>query len=364
MAEYSRIASGVVTTLAGGGTAPINLPFVPNRIKMVNVDAIDDGADGDVVYAQWFSPMGQGTAAYDVLDTGNLQPRLASSGGFYTFAAGQVLQFGAKKQVVASTKGTTTNFQVTAHGYVDGDVVVFQGLYQSPTTGMVQMSGMPFTVSVVDANNFRVNWNSNTSNYTNLSGSPSGATVMQVLFPSLYIPGISFIEAITLGTTTTISTTTPHLLKVGQEVAFRIPPVWGTSQLNSLPNAVIPGSPIYGYVVAVSDAFNVVVSIDSSAFTAFNANQPIASVVGLTFPQMVPVGDVNTGGFPIYSGSPLYPPPTYLGATGQFSTINGPAIQGAFVNNTSQGFIIGPTVATGNEFTIYWEAYLDDITQY
>jgi hypothetical protein len=79
---------------------------------------------------------------------------------------------------------------------------------------------------------------------------------------------------------------------------------------------------------------------------------------------MVAVGDVNTGGFPIYSGSPLYPPPTYLNLTGSFSTINGPAIQGAFVNNTSQGFVIGTTVAPTGSQVIYWEAYLEDYSQY
>lgn len=363
MAEYSRIASGVAIVLSNGGTSPIGLPFLPDRISFVNYDAQASASADEVTKAWWNKPMGQGAAMYDFYDTGPVYSTgVTTTGGFSTFEGGQLLQFGAKKQIVSSTKGLPTTFTVTGHGYSTGDVVLFQGLYQSSTTGMPQMCGIPFAITVLNDNSFNVPWNSGGTNYTNLSASPVGATVMKVLYPSLYLPGCNFIDSITLGVTTSISFTTPHSYVIGQQVAFRIPPVWGTTQLNSLPNVVIPGSPIYGYVVDINDASSIDVNIDSSSFTAFNPNQPVASVSGLSFPQAVAVGDVNTGGFPISVGSPLYPPPTYLNLNGPFSTINGPAIQGAFVNNTSQGFVIGPTIAPTAGEHIYWEAYLDDLT--
>ena len=68
----------------------------------------------------------------------------------------------------------------------------------------------------------------------------------------------------------------------------------------------------------------------------------VSKVPGLSPPQMLSVGDVNTGGWPISNGSPLYPSPLVNGV----STINGPAIQGAFTNNTRQGFVIGNAVIT------------------
>jgi len=364
MAEYSRIAKGSVVTLAGGGTNPIYLPFLPDRVEFFNYTAMGTPTATQVVKAKWDVVMGQGAAAYDLYASGPAySSAVTTTGGISTFQGGLLLQFGAKKQVVSATKSASpTSFVVTAHGYKTGDVVVFQGLYQTSTTGMPQICNLPFAITVVDANTFTIVWNTSGSNYTSLSASPTGATVMQVLFPSLYIPGVSFVEAISLGTTTQVTTTSPHNLVVGQEVAFRIPSAWGTTQLNSLPNSQIPGSPIYGYVVQVVDSLNVVVSINSSSFTAFNVNQPVASVSGQNFPQMVAVGDVNTGGAPIYSGSPLYPPPQFLTLTGSISTINGPAIQGAFVNNTAQGFTIGSVVAPVGSQTIYWEAYLDDFS--
>ncbi len=195
----------------------------------------------------------------------------------------------------------------------------------------------------------------------------------KVLYPYLYQPGTCFISAITAPNGTTIptgtvqvDTTDAHNFVVGQEVAFRIPLIWGSYELNSLPDLLIPGSPIYGYVVAVTDYNTVIVQIAaSSTFTAFNSNQTFASFPGLDFPQIVAVGDVNTGGVQISAGSQLYPPPYVVPfGTTRVNTINGPAIQGAFFNNTSQGFIIGPTMAVAAQSgqQIFWRAFLHDMS--
>lgn len=388
MTEYSRMAKGYYTVTTGtlGSVAPaakiINLPFKPDFVEIRNLTQWATPAQHGIPYAWWdanVTPVTISAVQYDTfVNVFNATPVLTTDsvrvgGGISAFSAGQMLQFGPTKQVVASTKGTTTSFQVTAHGYSVGDVVIFEGLYQSSTTGMPQMNGIPFTViTVTDANNFIVSWDSsNATYYTNLSASPASAKVKKILYPYIYFPGTSFIRAITLGTTTTIDTTDAHNFVVGQEVAFRIPSAWGTVELNSLPNNLTPGAPAYGYVIAVTDFDTVVVNIDSSAYTAFNVNQTVASVPGLSYPQIVAVGDVNTGGVQISSGSQLYPPPYYspIGTT-RVNTINGPGIQGAFVNNTSQGFIIGNGASRTDTSSwlggstndvIEWTAYLHDM---
>lgn len=378
MTEYSRMVKGHFTST--GASKIINLPFKPDCVEILNKTAMDTPTASGIPQAWWDADMGQGTASVNVFTAGPVYTTgRVLTDGITTFSAGQMLQFGPTKQVVSSTKGTTTSFQVTAHGYAVGDVVMFEGLFQSSTTGMPQMNGLPFTViTVTDANNFIVEWNSsNATYYTDLAGSPASAKVKKILYPYIYFPGVSFIRAITLGTTTIIETTDAHNFVVGQEVAFRIPPAWGTVELNSLPNNLTPGAPAYGYVIAVTDFDTVVVNIDSSSsYTAFNVNQTVDSIPGLSYPQIVAVGDVNTGGVQISVGSQLYPSPYYspIGTT-RVNTINGPAIQGAFVNNTSQGFIIG----TGNakvgaaaadtsshlvgaaENVVYWRAFLHDM---
>ncbi len=380
MAEYSRLAKGKYTVTGGvvGVSAPnaqvVNLPFQPDFVRLINYTAAAAMTDDYIPFASWDANMGQGFAVVERSTGSALISDVVIANGISTFSAGQLLQFGPAKQVVASTKGSTTSFQVTAHGFSIGDVVLFEGLFQSATTGMPQMDGIPFTVATVtDANNFIVNWNSsNATYYTDLSGSPASAKVKKILYPYLYFPGVAFISAITTGSTTTIDTTDAHNFVVGQEVAFRIPSQWGTVELNSLPNTLSPGSPVYGYVIAVTDFNTVVVNIDSTNMTAFNVNQTVASVPGLSYPQIVAVGDVNTGGTLISSGSALYPPPYYSPiGTQHINTINGPAIRGAFVNNTSQGFIVGAGASVGDSTAflggadgdvIYWEAFFHDIS--
>ena len=379
MTEYSRMAKGKF--ISTGGAQIINLPFKPDYIEMINFTAAGTAISGaaatnQVPHAWWDANMGQGFAVEEVY-TGStpsvLQYDTVIANGFSTFSAGQMLQYGPTLAISGITKAnpavvtTTTN-----HGLTSGDVVIFQGLYQSSTTGMPQIAGIPFTVTVTGLTTFTIPWNTNQSNYTALSGSPAGSTVKKVLYPYLYFPGTTFISAITTGTTTTIDTTDAHNFVVGQEVAFRIPSQWGTVQLNSLPNIPIPGSPIYGYVIAVTDYNTLIVNFDSTSYTAFNSNQPISGLNGLSYPQIVAVGDVNTGGVQISSGSALYPPPYFVPiGTTRFNTINGPAIQGAFVNNTSQGFIIGigaGTLATSSVLVgtagdaIYWRAMLHDLS--
>jgi hypothetical protein len=371
MTEYNKLAHGTFTST--GATKIINLPFIPGRIELWNYSAANAApAANAVVSAYWDVGMGQGFAFETVYNsTPVLVADTVTVNGFSTFQAGLSQQFGANQQIIGITKASAGRVNVTAHGYSVGDTVVLQGLSQSATTGMQQIAGIPFTiVTVSDANHFDINWNTNQSNFTALSGSPTGAFVKKVLYPFLYEPGDNVVSAITTGTTTTIVTTMYHNFEVGQEIAFRIPSVYGTTQLNSLPNVLIPGSPMYGYVTSITDNWTFVCNINSSAYTAFNSNQPFVNYSGLQFPQVVAVGDVNTGGQSITATSPLYPSPQFPTSSNRVPTINGPAIKGAFVNNTSQGFIIGTGAGTNQTSSVlvgangnimYWAAYANDI---
>lgn len=379
MTEYSREAKGKFTST--GGAQVINLPFKPDFVELINYTAAASMTDDVVPFAWWDANMGQGFAVIERSTGAALISDIVTSNGISTFSAGQLLQFGPLYKHTGSTDFDITKASpavvttTTAHGLTSGDVVIFEGLYQTATTGMPQIDGIPFTVTVTSTTQFTIPWNTSQSNYTAFNSATSTGNVgsfKKVLFPYLYFPGTTVISAITTGTTTTIDTTDAHNFVVGQEVAFRIPSTWGTVELNSLPNTLTPGSPVYGFVISVTDYNTVVVNIDSSAMTAFNSNQTVASVPGLSFPQIVAVGDVNTGGVQISSGSALYPAPQYMPiGTTKFSTINGPAIQGAYVNNTSQGFVIGAGSAVGDadailvgaaSDVIYWRAFLHDLS--
>src|SRR6185369_6304531 len=355
MTEYSRMVKGYYTVTGGvlGVSAPnakiIALPFTPDFFELRNLTQQATPATHSIPYAWWDANVTvTSTTVRDTFvqvnssATAITYDSVVVGGGISTFTAGNIMQLGARKQVVSITKANPAVVTVTAHGLSSGDVVVFQGLNQSATTGMPLLEQIHFTVTVVDANSFTIPWNTNQSEYTALSGSPSGAYMRKVLYPYLYAPGQCVISGITLGTTTTIDTASAHNFVVGQEVAFRIPNDFGTVELNSLPNSTTPGSPIYGYVIAVTDYNTFVVNINSSNYSAFTNNVAFNEVPGTSFPQVVAVGDVNTGGVQISSGSVLYPHPyTVPIGTSRVNTINGPAIQGSFINNSQQGFIVG-----------------------
>jgi hypothetical protein len=241
---------------------------------------------------------------------------------------------------------------------------------------MQLLNDVPFTiVTVPTTTTFTIQWSMNQSNYTDLSGSPAGAIVKKVLYPFLYLPQDNVISSVTTGASTTVVTTMYHNFEVGQEIAFRVPNFWGITQLNSLPNTLIPGSPVYGYVTSITDNWTFVCTINSASYTAYTSNGTMTSttLIGLTYAQVLAIGDVNSGGNVFnLSSSLLYPPPAFPTSTNRINTINGPAIKGSFVNNTNMGFTIGGGVCTAqltNTTTIlngtttnliYWRAYLSD----
>ena len=346
MAEYSKLARGTFTTAASPVVQVVPLPFQPTAIHLLNITAFQSPAQFAVTQAWWDVAMGQGTAIIEYQESGSAPWIVAAdavtTGGISTYSAGLALQLGAQLQISGITKANPAEVTTASpHGLSTGQVVILEGLYQSATTGMPQISNIPFVITVTGATTFTIPFNTNQSNYTALSGSPTGAYVRQVTNPSLYLPGDNYISSITLsGTNVVVNTTSNHNFVVGQEIAFRIPIAFGSFQLNSLPNSTIPGSPIYYYVSVVNSNTQFTCTALSAGVTAFNSNPTVASVRGLTWPQVLAVGDVNSGGTP-YSGGALYPPPSFPTSSGGVPTINGPAISGAFVNNTSQGFVVG-----------------------
>jgi hypothetical protein len=386
MAEYSRIAKGHFTSV--GGALPINLPFQLDHLKWWNYTLANTNATSqNMISGYWDVSMGQGQS---IVQGYNATPTLiydvVATGGISTFSAGQLLQYGPVYQHTGSTDFSITAASpavvttTTNHGLVSGNVIVFSNLYQSSTTGMQQMAGVPLTVTVTGATTFSVNWNASGGNYTAFNTATNTGNIgswKQVLYPYLYAPEQAIITAINTSTNV-VTTAAAHNFQIGQQVAFRIPSAWGTTQLNSLPDVLIPGSPIYWYVIAVTqNTFTVSQNsngvVGFTGFTAFNPNQPFASFAGLKMPQVVPVGDINTGGQQISLGSQLYPPTNFYNgnSTTAVPNIGGPGILGAFTNNTSQGFVFGGgagrVLTTGNMAgvagnIIYYEATLSDLS--
>lgn len=100
--------------------------------------------------------------------------------------------------------------------------------------------------------------------------------------PENFKPSRFEISALTLGTNTTVTTSTTHNYVIGQLIRFLIPEPYGSYQLNQLT----------GYVVSLPSTTQVTVALNS----AQNVNPFVPSpTYSLNSPQIVAVGDINSG---------------------------------------------------------------------
>jgi len=129
------------------------------------------------------------------------------------------------------------------------------------------------------------------------------------LQPEFFRPGRFVISDITLGITTTITTTEDLTFSLGQLVRVLIPPQCGCRQLN---NRV-------GFAISFPADNQVEVSIDSSkGVNAFAAAPDEIDVI--SEPQLLAVGDTNSG---------------TINSTGRTNT--GTYIPGSFINTSPIG---------------------------
>jgi len=98
--------------------------------------------------------------------------------------------------------------------------------------------------------------------------------------PQNYKPRFFFISSITLGQTTTVVTTVNQDYVIGQECRLIIPLTNGCRQLNEKK----------GIVIEIQSPTQIVLDIDSSQNV-----DPFQTSSATTQPQILAIGDVNTG---------------------------------------------------------------------
>lgn len=94
-----------------------------------------------------------------------------------------------------------------------------------------------------------------------------------------YQPSRFVIDAVTLGATTTITTTEDHNFVIGQQCRLIIPPTFGCRQLNGQ----------IGYVLSLPADDEVELDIYSSGGDAYIASS------ATTQSQIIGIGDINSG---------------------------------------------------------------------
>ena len=115
----------------------------------------------------------------------------------------------------------------------------------------------------------------------NVPGAVGGAGFyrqINILTPKFY-PSTRYITNITQAALAQVSLSTPHNMCAGQEIRFRIPAVSGMIQLDG----------VAATIVLVVDAYNILVGVNSTNFTAFTF--PTVAQQPSSFPIIEPVGE-------------------------------------------------------------------------
>lgn len=103
-----------------------------------------------------------------------------------------------------------------------------------------------------------------------------------------YEPSRFVISGVTLGQTTTVTTTVDHNYVIGQQVRLIIPPTFGCRQLNEQT----------GYVISIPGDNQVVLDIYSAGGDAFTASS------ATTKAQILAIGDISNGAINANGRSP------------------------------------------------------------
>lgn len=149
------------------------------------------------------------------------------------------------------------------------------------TTGMLQIAGMDFTVGTVNAGvDFALR-------YLNAGGFGAPATNADwrlIPFDPQFYPRRRYITGITAANPAVITLSVAHDFTVGERVRVFNPDAnFGMQQIDGL----------LGEITAVTTGATntITLDIDSSAFTAFAFPTSAVAAAGITFPQVVPVGE-------------------------------------------------------------------------
>lgn len=273
------IITGDTFTSDGAGKKII-LPSSADYFETFNVTQMAATNPNTVIKGFWFgskfgagaSPAGQGMKV--VKTTADLTSAFAANTGFTYVSSSPVVEAQNATAITSITAASPSVVTQNSHGYSAGDIIQFYG-----TTGMLQIAGMNFQISSVNANDY-------TLIGLRAAGfaAPATAGFTRRISKQLAVePQFLYVTEITQATQAVVRTSVDptQYYKVGMLVHFSIPYSFGMTQMNQLT----------GKIVSLSAAnYTMTVDIDSSAFTAFAFPASSSSPTAQLFATVAPAG--------------------------------------------------------------------------
>jgi len=230
-------------------------------------------AGNGIIESKWWLGMADGVAQTFSVAGGVVTSAIVAGG--FTYRDSSTATIGAP---IAVTAVTAANPPVasTATTPLVGQIVRIYG-----TTGMLQIAGMDFTVTAINAG---VSMSFGYLAAVGFAAAATAGTYRLVPFDYKFYPRRRYITGITLGATTIVQMSVTHDFVAGERVSFRCSAAFGTTQIDGLS----------GTITAINAATNTItVDINSAAFTAFAFPTSATAAGGVTFPQVVPSSELN-----------------------------------------------------------------------
>lgn len=272
--------------------AATTFPLPNNAVKVEVYDltniattaAATAGAEA-ALYQKAFSingmPAGSGYSYTNTINTKTMvESLLATNGGGFTFFDSSNQTPGAPRAITAVT---AANPAVVSAANTTGLITNTSVVRMINVAGMQQISSMDFTVGTVTAG---VSFGLRYLNASAFAAPGTTGFYRIIPFNPIYYPRRRFITGITQATSAVITLSVVHEYTVGQLVRINVPAAFGMSEINGLTGTIT--------AITTGATNTITVDIDSSSFTAFAFPTSATAAGGVTFPQVVPVGEAAT----------------------------------------------------------------------
>lgn len=296
--------------------------WVRNATQQATAGAAAPNSAGYEFYWQRGFGAGGAMVRYKTVTTNAAVDDLIVSGGFTLYdpsgqSAGSLPLVG---NPVATTASTNATRPVVSTGSTAGLAV--GSVVRMSNTAQTDVNGVDMVVGAVTAN-VSFTLLTATNPLATAPGAVGGAGFYRIVnVDPLFYPRRRFVVKVTQAVNPTVSTSVAHGLTPGQEVRFSIPAVSGMVQLNPTPD----NNYLSAIVLSVTDDYNFVINVDTSAFTAFT--WPTIAQQPSSYPLVIPFGeDTET---------------SLITAASQVPTVGGIRIP-----NTQSGLLADATTNTG-----------------
>lgn len=271
------------TFTSDGSEFILSIPSGYTEIELVNLtDWGSSAANTNVMLANGYSELPAGYGSYNPKTSGAATIAIATmvtSNGFTFVSDSATLGIGASV-ALNGTEVNRANPAVASTGTTTGLVTDTSVVRLFGTTGMLQIAGMDFTVgTIVASTSFELKYLDNTG----FAADATSGTYRIINADSRFYPRSRYITAITQASSAVITLSVAHGYTAGQAVRIIVPDEFGMTEIDGL----------IGNITAVTTGSTntITVDIDSSAFSAFAFPTSAIAATGVTFAQVVPVGE-------------------------------------------------------------------------